>query len=66
MDGVNLYVYQIKNFIWIKQKIRIKTFNSGILFEGFSKDIPEYICNKDISCICNEEELLVITVYENI
>lgn len=66
MDGVNLYISQIKNFIWIKQKIRIKTFNGDILFEGFSKNIPEYICNKDISCMYNEEELLVITIYENI
>lgn len=65
MYGINLYVYQIKNFIWIRQKIMIKAFNDEVLFEGFSKDVPEYLYDKDISCICSENELLIINIYEN-
>ena len=65
MNGINLYIYQIKNSIWIRQKIIIKSFNDKVLFEGFSKDIPEYLYDKDISCIYNEKELLIIKIYEN-
>ena len=57
-----MQLYQLSRFMLVKQKVKIRTYDKELLYEGYMVNIPNTLHNKEIILITIENKSFVIMV----
>ena len=57
-------VYDLNLMTYIYQRVIIKNFDEGIIYDGYIECIPIDLESRKISCFAAIEDKLIIDIYE--
>lgn len=57
-----MQLYQLSRFMLVKQKVKIRTYDKELLYEGYMVNIPNTLYTKEIVLITIENKSFVIIV----
>ena len=59
-------VYDLYLMTYNSQRVIIKNFDKGIIYDGYIESIPIYLVSRKISWFSSIEDKLIIDIYEEV